>query len=86
MEAICINCRYVDSVSNKKGLVCSQSKEFKSVNRNDSCDDFIQGKCERCGSYDIGFSRFSPDDEPYVIRTEYNCYSCNLFWYEERIS
>lgn len=86
MEAICINCRYVGSVLNKKGLVCSQSKDFKSVNKEDTCNDFIQGICERCGSDDIGFRRFSPDDEPYVIRTEYNCNSCKLFWYEESIS
>lgn len=82
MKAICVNCRYVGSLSNDV-LVCSQSKDLKSVSKNDTCDSYLQGICESCGSDDIGFNRFSPDDEPYLIRTEYSCYSCKDFWYED---
>lgn len=39
--------------------------------------------CFRCKSEDIRINNFSPDDKPYVIRTEYQCKECLNFWYED---
>ena len=33
------------------------------------------------GSDYIDVYRFSPDDKPYIIRTEYSCKVCKNFWY-----
>lgn len=83
MKAICGNCKYLGAVIGRDDLVCSQTKHFESKNLNDTCDSYTQGVCESCGSDDIDFYRFSPDDKPYVIRTEYSCNSCKNFWYED---
>jgi len=83
MRRTCINCKYVGSVFSKEGLVCGRTKDFKSVKASDTCDDFVQGFCERCGSDEISFNRYSPDDKPYAIRTEYTCKECGNFWYQD---
>lgn len=89
MEKNCINCRYIGSVLGRKGfvcgLVCVLSRDFKSVNRNDTCDNFVKdiGECSRCGSRNIEAHSFSPKEKPYVVRTEYRCKVCENFWYED---
>lgn len=83
MKSICINCRYVGSIISKEGLVCGR-KNFKSVNSDDTCDEYIQGICERCGDDDIDFYKNSPKDKPYIVRIEYTCKSCGHFWYEDK--
>lgn len=40
-------------------------------------------KCPNCGSKDILENSFSPEDKPYVIRTEHTCKECNFYWYED---
>lgn len=49
--------------------------------------DNIENKtrCPRCNSNNINIYRFSPDDKPYVIRSEYSCKRCKNFWYEDSI-
>ena len=81
MKAICKNCRYIGAIESKDDLVCSQTKNFDSVNLDDTCDKYIQDICERCGSENIDFNSFSPEEKPYVIRTEYRCQTCDSFWY-----
>lgn len=83
MKAICINCRYAGAITSKEGLVCSQTKNFKSVKTNDTCDNYIQGACENCGSDDIGLYKSNPDYKPHIIRIEYSCNSCKNFWYQD---
>ena len=83
MKAICGNCKYLGAIIGREDLVCSQTKGFESRELNDTCDNYVQDICESCGSDDIGFHRFSPDNMPYITRTEYSCYSCKSFWYED---
>jgi len=80
MKAICKNCRYLGALLDNNDLVCSR-KNLQVVKLDDTCNDYIQGICERCGSNDISFYKHIPDDEPYVVRTEYTCQSCKNFWY-----
>lgn len=40
-------------------------------------------KCSNCGSIDIINNEFSPEEKPYVIRTEHTCRKCKHYWYEE---
>jgi len=40
-------------------------------------------ECPNCGAHDISEYSFSPDDKPYVVRTEYTCCACKYFWCEE---
>ncbi|WP_157950290.1 hypothetical protein [Vallitalea okinawensis] len=36
-----------------------------------------------CGSEDVRVNYCSPDDEPWTIRTDYDCNNCKAYWYEE---
>lgn len=80
MEAICENCNYLGALMDSDELVCSRNN-LKVVELDDACDDYVQGVCESCGNEDMYISQFSPDDKPYIIRTEYSCKTCKNFWY-----
>lgn len=42
-------------------------------------------RCHRCNSEDLQVYKFSPDDKPYITRSEYSCKRCKNFWYEDNI-
>lgn len=42
----------------------------------------LEEKCSRCGSK-VVTNEYSPEDEPYILRTEYICANCKYYWYED---
>jgi hypothetical protein len=45
--------------------------------------DKVVEKCQLCNSEDIISNEYSPEDKPFVIRTERTCKSCGHYWYED---